>query len=164
MFYRVIQLYKAVFPKITPKEKAFVEEILSPSQTNLFYQQSPVEQRHALDVAGDLPAQGLSEDEFHTLMTAALLHDCGKSLFHLYLWQRVFIVLFFHLPFSLQERICLKKNLLTKTIRIHKRHPIWGSFLARKTGATPEVQHLIKHHHKPKSNLGLLLYHADNRN
>jgi HD-GYP domain-containing protein (c-di-GMP phosphodiesterase class II) len=169
MFYRFVQFYKAIHPKINPEEKTFVKKNLSPLQIKLFYRQSQVEQRHALDVANDLISQtisqlSISQTELTTLITAALLHDCGKSLFHIHIWQRIFIVLFFKMPFQMQKIICSKNNVFSRTIKLYKKHPHIGSHLAKKAGASSEITALIKYHHEPNSTLGLLLYNADNRN
>lgn len=165
MFYRFVQFYKAINPIITPDERTFVEATLSPLQTKLFYKQSQAEQRHALDVVMDLMSQSsIPQNELCSLFIAALLHDCGKSLFKMHIWQRVFIVCFYKMPLPLRKVICSNKNIFSKTIKLYKRHPYWGSILAKKAGVNCEIIALIKNHHEPDSDLGILLYDADNRN
>jgi len=169
MLYRLKQLYDAVFPQVEAQEYAWLASVLTSSELALFSRQTLTEQRHALDVAADLKEQKeiltsvYGERSYQNLLKAALLHDCGKSLFKLQLWQRIYIVILTYFPDHLPGILAKKRNILGKTLLIYKRHPVWGRRLAAKAGAGPEVQLLIEKHHSPRKPLELVLSEADNR-
>lgn len=166
MFYRIKQFCRAVFPFLPTQEKVWLKTILSPSALELFFRQSKVEQRHAVDVARTI-RQGrldLTTEELNTLLTAALLHDCGKSLIPLRLWQRVAIVLLS--PFSLgpKNKIAGQFPLLAQAMELADQHAVWGGKLAFAAGLPPEICNLIIYHHCPNHKLGYLLHEADEQN
>ncbi len=169
MLYRLKQLYAAVFPQVKTQEYAWPALVLTSDELVLFSRQTLTEQRHALDVAADLQEQKeillavYGESSYQNLLKAALLHDCGKSLFRLRLWQRIWIVISTYFPDHLPDILAKKRNILGKTLLIYKRHPVWGKRLAAKAGACPEIQALIENHHSPQKPLELVLSEADNR-
>lgn len=169
MFYRLNQLYHALFAKVYPKEYTWLSEILTPQELILFGQQTLTEQRHALDVAYDIQkdqeriAKTFGGNTYQDLLHAALLHDCGKSLHPLKLWQRIFIVIAGSLPLPWQNKIVSDKNIFGKTLIIHQQHSAWGKHLAAKAGVKEAIQVLIQNHHTPHGTLEELLYQADNR-
>ncbi|MDQ7096073.1 HD domain-containing protein [Desulfosporosinus sp. PR] len=164
MFYRIHQFAQAFFPRLHPSETLRATKILSPGARALFFRQSPAEQRHALSVAQSLMIyqEILSSSEYLDLITAALLHDCGKSLVTIRLWQRVFIVLMQQMPDPLWIRAEKGPALWSAPLKVAKRHPLWGANLARKAGLNPRICLLIREHHTPGTRLGCLLHKADN--
>ncbi|WP_088225348.1 phosphohydrolase [Desulfosporosinus sp. FKB] len=164
MFYRIRQFVQAFFPLIHPDELLWARQILPPQANSLFLQQSKAEQRHALTVAQSLlPYQtALSSSEFQDLMTAALLHDCGKSLVKVRLWQRVFIVLMQQMPGSIWKFLKKGPSLMAAPLNIADHHPHWGSSLGQTIGLNSRTCELIHEHHTPTTKLGQLLYNADN--
>lgn len=169
MLYRLKQLYDAMFPQVEAQENAWLASVLTSTELALFSRQALTEQRHALDVAADLTEQNevltslYGEKSYQNLIKAALLHDCGKSLFKLRLWQRIYIVVMSYFPSSVPSIVSKKPNILGKTLLIYKRHPVWGRRLAAKAGAGPEIQFLIEKHHSPQKPLEWVLSEADNR-
>lgn len=168
MFYRMMQLYHALFPSIKKNEYLWIEDVLTQKELILFKAQSLIEQRHALDVAYDIQKdkQSITKElgpfTYACLIKAALLHDCGKSIFHLRIWQRVFIVLVSYAPLS-AKGLLNSKHILGKTLKIYHRHPVWGKRLALQAGVCIEVQELIKNHHLPLTAAEKILFTADNR-
>ncbi|HHV63947.1 MAG TPA: hypothetical protein GXX46_02560 [Peptococcaceae bacterium] len=169
MFYRMKQLYHTLFAKVEPSEYAWLEKKLAPAEFALFTKQPLPEQRHALDVAFEINnkkkeiIQTYGQNIYENLILAALLHDCGKSLIRLHLWQRVFIVIAGCLPQSWRNKIIEQRNLFGKTLLIYKRHPAWGKRLAARIGVNKEVQSLIQNHHSPTNPVEQILYQTDNR-
>ncbi len=172
MFYRIRQFARALFPSLSGAEKTWIKTILPDEALTLFYSQSLVEQRHGLDVALDIqknilvcPDNGktkvLQIDDHKTLLTAALLHDCGKSLNPLHLWQRAYIVLSAHIP--LLYKMAELSPQLSETLSLAAAHPHQGEMLARHSHLSSEVCHLIATHHHPDCRLGNLLHEADSR-
>lgn len=168
MFYRTQQFYYGLFPRITSKDLILVQAYLPETAISLFTAQLPADQRHGLDVALDLlqnnPAS-LSLSQRNQLIQAALLHDCGKTLYPLKLWQRVYVVLAAHLPQLIWDYLKSFSSVqsLSRPLELAKKHPEWGAELSAQAGLEEEVVQLIRFHHTPKSEVGKLLYLADNR-
>lgn len=169
MFYRLKQLYHALFPKIGEKEYTWLHSTLSPQELALFLQQALPEQRHALDVAYDIMMQKESVEtifgnrQYWNLFCAALFHDCGKSQYKLNLLQRIFIVIAGHFPNRWQYFLLNQQNILGQTLTLYKEHPSLGKLFAVQAGMNEEIQSLIEMHHDPQNSLGFLLFEADNR-
>ncbi len=169
MFYRLKQLYKAINPRVRSEELSWLPKILSEKELTLFGKQLLAEQRHALDVSEEILAQqsaieqALGKTAFNNLLKTALLHDCGKSLIRLRLWQRVFIVVYEYFPTKIKDHIICQRNVFSKTMVIYKQHPTWGKHLATKAGLNQEVQVLIQNHHSPRNELEKIIYEADSK-
>lgn len=168
MFYRIQQFYHGLFPRITSKDLLVVQAYLPEKAISLFNAQLPADQRHGLDVALDLLRNNssyLSLSQKNQLIQAALLHDCGKTLYPLKLWQRVYVVLAAHLPRSIWDYFKSLSHFqsLSRPLELAKEHPEWGAKLSAQAGLEEEVIQLIRFHHKPNSEVGKLLYLADNR-
>jgi hypothetical protein len=73
-----------------PVDLAAAQAILTAEQMALFRRMRPGEQHHSLRVMRALQAQGHTHPD---LLTAALLHDAGKSRYGLSLVERVLVVL-----------------------------------------------------------------------
>lgn len=168
MLYRIKQFYNALFPIIENYEYSWLKEIMPENQLALFHKQSPAEQRHSLDVAYEIIKQkrylvdSIGAESYNDLLLAALLHDCGKSLITLHLWQRAFIVCYDHLPLKLRYNIKNKNSIFSRTIMIFQNHSSWGKQLAAKAGANREVQKIIENHHSPTNLLEHIICRADN--
>lgn len=165
MFYRVHQFIRAVFPHLDPSDINWAINHLSPEASELFLQQSPIEQRHAIDVAESIikAKHPLTFYEFQNLITAALLHDCGKSIASIRLWHRVFIVLMLKMPRFFRLSIERGHSVLAFPLKIDTRHALWGGYLAQKAGLNSDVCLLIREHHTPTTALGRILERADNK-
>lgn len=167
MFYRFLQFYHGLFPKISSADQQLAQSFLAGSSLFLFKKQSLADQRHALDVAIDLLQNQayLSFPQKRILIQAALLHDCGKTRYPLKLWQRVYIVLCTKLPHKTHEFLSRldKYRSLSLPLTLAQQHPKWGAELASQAGLTEDVIELIRTHHAPDSEIGKLLYIADNR-
>ncbi|EHQ90287.1 HD domain-containing protein [Desulfosporosinus youngiae] len=164
MLYRINQFILAVFPRINPSEKNWALGYLSPEAKELFLQQSLPEQRHAINVAKSILETNppISLEDLQNLITAALLHDCGKSLVSIRLWQRVYIVLMQKTPQSLRSRLEKGRSVFAFSLRIDVQHALWGESLAKKAGLNSAVCLLIREHHTPSTYLGRILEQADN--
>ncbi|MDR3602795.1 MAG: HD domain-containing protein [Desulfosporosinus sp.] len=164
MFYRVHQFTHAFFPHINCLEIKWTRNTLSPEAYALFLKQSRTEQRHALDVAKSIfnNNRALSYSDLQNLLAAALLHDCGKSIVSIRLWQRVFIVLMQKMPQPLWSCLENSHTIFALPLKISTQHATWGGCLAEKAGLNPEICLLIREHHAPKTKLGRILARADN--
>ena len=142
--YRAEQFWKALFARPRAGELAWVKEILSPSQFELFQQMQPSEQAHAIQVCADLKAEGRQEGD---LLVAALLHDVGKIKAPLSVWERVWIVLGKKLfPKKVVQWGQGEAKGCRKAFVVAQKHPAWGAALVEESGASPLAVKLIRCH------------------
>jgi hypothetical protein len=88
--YRVWQFFTALTARVSDEELSRITCVLTPASLALFRSMAIQDQRHSLDVYVMLRQAGHTDRD---LLTAALLHDVGKSIARLYPWQRAVIVL-----------------------------------------------------------------------
>lgn len=164
MFYRIHQFIRTIMPRIKPADVEWATNHLSLAASELFLSQSKAEQRHAIDVAKSIlkASYPLSYLDYQNLISAALLHDCGKSVVSIRLWQRVYIVLMHKAPKPLWSILEKGPSLFSFPLKIYTRHSLWSEYLARKSGMNSIVCHLIREHHSPNTDLGRILQQADN--
>jgi len=143
--YRSRQFWNAL---LSPGKRVTSEALLphlTSAQLVLFRRMQPAEQLHAYQLFKLLEAAGQTAPD---LLTAALLHDVGKILVPISIFDRIIIVvgnfLFrkaarrwaegtphgWHLPFVVAEQ-----------------HAGWGADLVIQTGASPLTVELIRRHH-----------------
>jgi hypothetical protein len=80
-------------------------------------------------------------------LAAALLHDIGKVLYPLSIFDRMVIVLgerFF--PRRVRQWSVGKPSRLRRPFIVAAHHPDWGANLAAKAGASSRTVDLIRHH------------------
>jgi HD domain len=129
-------------PAADDREQA--ERLLTPRLLTLFRSLTPAEQSHALRVLHRLQRDGCRQ---HQLLTAALLHDVGKSLHPLSLWERAAIVLGHTLAPGWAVRAGEgEPRGWKRAFVVARHHPTWGAALAAEAGADPGVCALIRHH------------------
>jgi hypothetical protein len=159
--YRTRQLWHALQAAPEPEDLERVRSILSPSLWALFTRQSRGEQAHSINVMKKLLERGETHPD---LLTAALLHDVGKSCWPLRLWERVIIVLGsqffiseskrwahkFPAPPPPQDRRTI--NMLQKPFVIAEQHPVWGANLVAEAGARSLTVALIRRHQETVHN------------
>ena len=170
MAYRARQFFLALRAVPAPEEVAQARTILTPTQMALFSRLQASEQAHALAVARRLVAQGETDP---ALLTAALLHDVGKSCFPLRVWERVWIVLGKVLFPALSKSWGNDSPTgWRRPFVVAAQHPMWGAKMVAQTEASPQVIELIRRHQdrlpsKPASPVERLLgklQEADNEN
>jgi hypothetical protein len=154
MLYRVRQFYLALWTAVDPRDYEQARSVLTPAQMALFAGMQSSEQAHAASVYRQLVEQG---ETCPDLLVAALLHDVGKSLSPLRLWERVLIVLA-RLFFPAQSRRWGNLSIPEEEIRgwrrafiVAEQHPAWGAALAAEAGASPRTVALIRQHQEPAS-------------
>lgn len=120
---------------------------LSPAQLTLFRRLQPSEQAHAYLVLERLMEAGQTDPD---LMVAALLHDIGKIIAPLTIWDRALIVLVGRLlPWLARRWGEGRPRGLRRPFVVAARHPDWGADLAAEAGASPRIQELIRLHQVP---------------
>ncbi len=170
--YRARQFWSALgATRLTASDLTPARAVLTAKQIALFTRLQASEQLHGLRVLQTLRVQGESHPD---LMTAALLHDVGKSRLPLRLWERVAIVLgnkFF--PERVKRWGSAAPRGWRRPFVVAACHPGWGAEMAREAGTSPLAVYLIREHQnelpaaEPDSLEGRLLsllQKADNQN
>jgi len=142
--YRSRQFWKALFG---PRKRLTSESLLlylTPSQQQLFQRMQPSEQAHALQIFKSLETAGQVQPD---LLAAALLHDVGKILYPLSIFDRVIIVLGKRLfPRRVQRWAEGTPKGLRLPFVVAEHHAEWGAALATQAGATSLTVELIRRH------------------
>lgn len=110
----------------------------------LFLRQQPSEQHHSLRIYERLLAQ---DERAPELLTAALLHDVGKSRVPLRPWERAVVVLVNAVAPELGRRWGEgEPHGWRRPFVTAAQHPVWGAELACQAGAAPLTVSLIRRH------------------
>lgn len=148
--YRVWQFWKALVAKPDQHDFAMVERILPAELLPLFSQMGKNEQAHSIRVCKALIEEGESEID---LLAAALLHDVGKTLYPLKLWERIWIVLWkeqkkenknteFHIPWNeINHQPWWKRAMI-----VAENHAEWGAKLLKQYQVSPRLIWLVQYH------------------
>lgn len=165
---RFFQFFSYLWARVTPADTALAAELLPPPLAALFGRMAPGEQVHCLRVLRILKEAGQTQPD---LLQAALLHDVGKSLAPINIFERVLAVL--------ARRLCPRRYALwaqaeprgwRKAFVTAVQHPGWGADLAARAGAPTRVVNLIRRHQAKdivpvteEDRLVVLLQNADRR-
>lgn len=145
-WYRARQFSKALSQRPSPEQIENARRFLSAAEFALFQKMQPSEQLHSLQVFERLTEQGIDDPD---LLTAALLHDVGKSNLPLRTWERVWIVLarliFPRLRLA-WGRTPIEKAGWRKALVVAERHAEWGALLASQAGCSALTINLIRRH------------------
>ena len=118
----------------------------------LFSSMPRAEQHHGVHVCLVLEQQGFSDDD---LLAAALLHDVGKTVAPLRLWERMSVVLVarFAPRLAAEWADVPAGELVTVGVRrgfvVSRHHSAWGADLAAQACASPRTAAWIRQHHDP---------------
>jgi hypothetical protein len=146
LVYRSCQFWNALFSSRTRIASESLLPQLTPVQLILFRRMQPSEQAHAFHLFKQLLAGGETNPD---LLTAALLHDVGKILFPLSIFDRIVIVLgkrFF--PRSARAWAEGAPQGLRRPFVVAEQHAGWGAQLASQAGASQQTVELIRQHHE----------------
>ncbi|UCF26747.1 MAG: HD domain-containing protein [Chloroflexota bacterium] len=150
LVYRTRQFWQAISTRASREDMELASTILSSSEFELFQQMHKSEQAHSLRVLRGLINQGEENPDLHT---AALLHDVGKILAPLRVWERVMVVLVkAFCPGCLQkwgttygedspEELGWRRAFI-----VSEQHPAWGADLASQSGVSELAVSLIARH------------------
>jgi putative nucleotidyltransferase with HDIG domain len=145
--YRARQFWQALTAAPAAEDLDRASQMLSPQLMALFLNQTASEQVHSLNVFFQLCDQS---ERSADLLTAALLHDVGKSRYPLRIWERAVVVIGQTLArrqvdlWSQAEPRGWKRPFV-----IARQHAAWGAELAAAAGASPLTVELIRRHHDP---------------
>jgi predicted HD phosphohydrolase len=121
-----------------------VRQILTPALMELFEKMQPSEQAHSLRIYHQLIDLG---ENSRDLLTAALLHDVGKSRFPLYPWDRAAVVIGQAcFPWLVEQWGRGNPQGWKRPFVVARRHPKWGAQMAASSGASTLTVKLILRH------------------
>lgn len=144
LVYRARQFWNALPTTRKWIELGAVVPPLTSAQLVLFQRMHPSEQAHAYQVFQRLQAEGHTEAD---LLVAALLHDVGKCLYPLSVWDRAVVVLGKRLfPRAARRWGEAAPRGLRRPFVVAAQHPTWGADLAVQAGASPGAVELIRRH------------------
>jgi hypothetical protein len=151
ILYRTRQFWQALGSAPACEDMQLVRSLLTPQEQKLFERLQPGEKTHSVRVLRALMEQ---DENNRDLLTAALLHDVGKSRFPLRIWERVLVVLLkFIAPGWVQRWGSLNPLGSQNHVRgwrrpfiIAEQHPRWGAEMAVEAGVNPLVSSLIQRH------------------
>jgi hypothetical protein len=145
LFYRLGQFWRILTAE--PLPTAAYQEIaatLNEAELALFGRYTAADQWHSYQVFNALRQGGHKEP---ALLTAALLHDVGKTIHPLSLWERTLIVL--------AQVICpgwaavwgqSEARGWRRPFVVKAQHPAWGAEMAQAAGSAPLAVALIRRH------------------
>ncbi len=146
--YRTWQVAATLWARPDPEEQAAAREVLPPALWGVFCILPPNEQAHGLRVWRGVGGPAAP----HEVQMAALLHDAGKALYRIALWERVAAVLGRALLPRWAARMAQgPPHGLRRPFVIAAHHPAWGAALAQAAGAPAETVRLIAQHQTPPS-------------
>ncbi len=117
-------------------------QYLNDAQLALFKRMKRSEQLHSLNVLRHLG------NPIPDVAVAALLHDCGKILYPLAIWQKSVAVITRKIAPNYYHRWSKKSptHWWYRAFVVAEHHPQWGADLVAETGASDQTVWLIAHH------------------
>lgn len=151
LWYRVQQFGRALYAPLQPVDVAYAARRLARLETDtgallqLFERMQRVEQHHGIAVCSELERAGYDEPD---LLAAALLHDVGKVVLPLRLWERVWVVLIERFaPTRARVWRNAEPKGLQRGLVVRHHHARWGAELVAQSGGTSRMADLIARHH-----------------
>ena len=146
--YRSRQFWNAL---LSPRKRITSESLLhylNLAQLILFRRMQPSEQFHAYQILKRLETDGQNNPD---LLRAALLHDVGKILQPLSIFDRILIVLGKHFFRGAALRWAEgPARGLRRPFVVSAQHAEWGADLAFQAGGNSRTVELIRHHQDPR--------------
>lgn len=152
--YRLKQGVRALTAFRQTPDVQLAARFLNQGQLALFRSLPLMEQHHALAVLNDILNHPPLVDDSRALddlAVAALLHDCGKRLHPVRVWQKTLPVLVYKVSPRLFNWMAGRdpKRLIWRGFAVKAHHPMWGADMARDVGASERTIWLIEHHQDP---------------
>lgn len=159
---RTRQFLRALITEITPADLVIVKQHLNHSEQILFFNMDPAIQKHCVNTALtvlNMPVERTGTNR-PILIKAALLHDMGKTMGSIKLWDRVCYVLAKKVSGKLVHKLASPSNTndtgpghssplarFRNAFYGHLHHPELGAKLAAQAGLDENIVYLLRHHH-----------------
>lgn len=141
---------------ITDADRAWVASTLTPNEFELYERMSRQDQRHSLEVARraefalvDLVTDEFTDQDRAMVLSAALLHDVGKSASGLGTYARVIATLSGMVGGRSMAQAWQQRRGITRRVGMYLRHGEIGADLLRLAGSDPRVVAWSREHHLP---------------
>jgi len=145
LLYRARQFFQSLFCKPQPGELEEIEAILPERLYHLFLELPAADQCHSYRVFQTLVASGENNQD---LLSAALLHDVGKSRYRLNIIERILIVFAEHAdPERMRHWGQGAPRGWKRAFVIAIQHPSWGADMVSSAGGSKILVRLIQNHH-----------------
>ncbi len=142
--YRTAQFVRSLSARAKLQDLARTWPFLTQAQRTLFMRLPAADQLHSLRVLDRLVESGERDPD---LLAAALLHDIGKTLRPLRLWERVFIVLAQAIaPGWAASSADEQGSSWRSALAVSLKHPQWGAEILAHTGASGRLIDLVRRH------------------
>lgn len=144
---RLRQGLRSLFAFAFPVDLEAAAQVLTADQLTLFCRMTRGEQLHSLSVLRDIEAQGPTPPE---LAAAALMHDVGKSRYHMRVWQKTLVVLVRGLSHRLYLKLAhsSEQHWLARPFVVAQYHGAWGAQLLAEIGSDERTRWLVAQHDK----------------
>jgi hypothetical protein len=143
VLYRVRQFTLALGAQVGRERTEGLAQHLNRRQLDLFDSMSSADRHHCTAVWRTLRDDGHNDP---SLLTAALVHDAGKTLGPVRIWHRVVAVLARALVPGRWESIDAEPGSWLYPLYVHRHHATLGSQLAAQAGCGEDTVWLIAHH------------------
>lgn len=145
MRYRLWQFWQMLWARpLSDEAYAAVMAVLTEPQLALFNRFNSTDQWHSYRVMCALQAAGHDQPD---LLTAALLHDIGKTKLPISVWERSLIVAGQVLvPGKAAEWSLAEESRWQRPFVVKAQHPSWGAEMAEQAGCPPLTVSLIRRH------------------
>ncbi len=147
-FHRLVQGIHALLAFAMSPDLGLTQQYLTQPELDAFRSMSRAGQLHSLNVLrAVLEADPIAPS---ALTKAALLHDVGKSRYHMAVWQKTLSVLMMAFSPGLSRKLS-NDDLNSKwrsPLAVRARHPQWSGEILRECGSDSAVIWLAENHQK----------------
>ncbi len=145
---RLGQGLRALLAFATSPELDLAQRYLTEREFAAFQHLSRADQLHSLNVLR--AALRAEPNAPAALIAAALLHDLGKSRYHLRVWQKTLAVLMLRLAPAFSQKLsqCERLSIWRAPFVVRKLHPKWSGELLRECSSDAVVIWLAENHHE----------------
>ncbi len=172
--HRARRFFRSIVPRPPSEESTrWALGQLRPAEQDLFTRMATVDRAHSIAVARAVEANladvGLArgDEGARWIMTAALMHDVGKSVPGLGVYGRVVATLCKAVGGASMAEVWAQRSGITRRVGLYMRYPQLGADLLAVAGSDPLVVAWAAEHHEPESDwtvpaaAGRLLVAAD---
>ncbi|MBC2582392.1 HDIG domain-containing metalloprotein [Clostridium sp. DJ247] len=147
-FYRIKQFFWSINSKVSDSDIKFINRNLSKEELNLFYKLSNAEQKHSIRVAQDVEDVCKKHSISSSLLIkAALLHDIGKTMANLSIFDKSILVILDKIT-----KGSIKKFSGISKVKVYYDHAKIGANILRKYNYDLKLIYLIENHHNVNIN------------
>ncbi|MCY3780197.1 MAG: HD domain-containing protein [Chloroflexi bacterium] len=148
ILHRLAQGFRALLAFAASPDLGMAQRYLTQREYAAFKRMSRAEQLHSLNVLRSVLQAEPNAPA--ALAAAALLHDVGKSRYHLAVWQKTLAVLLLQLAPRLSHRLSQSESLnrWRAPFAVQRNHPKWSAEILDDCGSDAGLIWLAENHHE----------------